>query len=114
MSTCRSFDLAGWLDGGWSAVVEELVDGEQFAAWAVAAGADPAAGPVAVGAPLVGKVAGLAVGALVDGGLAAGAAGRDGGRGGRACAGAPARLPRGVGGGAAPAGGGGAAAAERE
>src|SRR5260370_9219191 len=71
MSTCRSFDVAGWLDGGWSAVVEELVDGEQFAAWAVAAGADPAAGPVAVGTPLVGEVAGLAVAALVVGGLAA-------------------------------------------
>src|SRR5258708_15755940 len=105
MSTCRSCDLDGWLDGGWSAVVEELVDGEQFAGWAVAAGADPAAGPVAVGAPLVGEVAGLAVGALVDGGLAAGAAGRDGGQRWRVCAAPPGGLPAGIGAVAAPAGG---------
>src|ERR1022692_94095 len=72
VSTPSQFRLAGWLGSGWSTVVEELVDGEQFAAWAVAAGSEAAAGPGAVRAPLVAEVAGVAAGALVDGALAAG------------------------------------------
>ena len=107
MSTCCGFDLGRWLGSAWSAVAEELVDGEQFAAGAVSAGAEAAAGPAAVGAPLAGEVAGFAVAALVDGALAAGAAGWQDGWPRRAgCAPSPGGLPAGVGAVAAPAGAG--------
>jgi hypothetical protein len=58
--------------------VEELVDGEQFAPGAGAAGPDPAGGPVAVVAPLFGEVAGVALVALVDGVLSARSGGGQG------------------------------------
>ena len=49
-------------------MVGELVDGDDFlTGGAVASGAEPPAGAVAVGAPLLGEVEGVAVGALVDG-----------------------------------------------
>ena len=56
--------------------VEQFVDGDGFVAvWAVPARADAGARPVAVVAPLVAEVAGVAVGAGVDGVPAAAAGG---------------------------------------
>lgn len=77
---------------------EQLVNGHGFAAvTALAAEADPGAGPLAVRAPLDAEVALVAFGALVDGDVATGLAGRrgHGGHRGRrvALAGSPRGLP---------------------
>jgi len=93
--------------------VEELVDGEQFAAGAGAAGPDPAGGPVAVVAPLFGEVAGVALVALVDGVLSARSGGGQGDVLGCRVAAAPGGLSAGVAAVAAAAGADGGGAADR-
>jgi len=56
--------------------VEQVRDGDGFlAVRAEPAEPDPAAGAHALGAPLLAEVAGLALGALIDGDLGATAAG---------------------------------------
>lgn len=104
--------IAGWrgvcLGSGWcwsgvcrwgGVLIEDVVDRDWLiAVWAEPAEIDADAGAVAVVAPLLAQVAGIAFGALVDGDVASGGAGRDGdGRcGGRVgVAGAPGGLAAG-------------------
>src|SRR6266545_6710472 len=83
--------------GACGVLVEDVADGDGFVAvGAASAEVDAFAGAVAVVAPLLSEVAGVAGGALVDGDVAAAGAGRhDEGRSGVGVAGAPGGLAAG-------------------
>jgi hypothetical protein len=88
-----------WSEARWwcGVLVEDVADGDGFVAvWAESAEVDSLAGLVAVVAVLLGEVAGVAPGALIDGDVtSAGGGGHDDGRSRLGVAGTPGGLAAG-------------------